>query len=229
MLRTLVSFLTVSVLLSGCAHEQSSNTDLDWKIYKKATSVGDYVTAAGALTAVLVKDSTQVNVYDSLSLMYLNLGMDRSAAITAMRGLSKNETRTLLEVSASSLKNLGNIESSLQRNLRLLELNPNDIGYLYEVGYAYIQLQGYQQSSQFVEQIISHPGSMTTMMTEFVNKTGQKIPFKAVALNMRGFIQMQSGDEVGAIASYQEAIELVPDYQLALNNLKVLKAKAAAN
>lgn len=213
------------LLIVGCAEQSGPNTDTDWKIYNKAVSVGDFLTAAGALNAVLVKDTTQINVYDSLSLVYLNLGMHRAAALTAGQGLAKNETETLLQVSASSLKNLGDIETSLQQYLRLLELNPNDIGFLYEAAFGYIQLEAYAQAMQNIEMILVHPESSTKLMTEFVNKTGQNVPYKAVALNMRGFIQMQSGDGNAAIRSYQEALQLVPDYQLALNNLKVLSAK----
>lgn len=216
------------VLSAGCAEQNGPNTDTDWRIYNKAVSVGDFLTAAGALNAVLVKDTAQINVYDSLSLVYLNLGMDRAAALTARQGLTKNETQTLLQVSASSLKNLGDIETSLQQYLRLLELNPNDIGFLYEAAFGYIQLEAYPQALQYIESIIAHSESSSQLMTEFVNKTGQNIPYKAVALNMRGFIQMQSGDGNAAIRSYQEALQLVPDYQLALNNLKVLSAKLEA-
>lgn len=213
------------VLMIGCAEQSGQNTDTDWRIYNKAVSVGDFLTAAGALNAILVKDTTQINVYDSLSLVYLNLSMDRAAALTARQGLAKNETETLLQVSASSLKNLGDIETSLQQYLRLLELNPNDIAFLYEAAFGYIQLEAYAQAMQHLEMILVHPESSSKLMTEFVNKTGQNVPYKAVALNMRGFIEMQSGDGNAAIRSYQEALQLVPDYQLALNNLKVLSAK----
>lgn len=225
MKRIVIVYVLMSTLLLGCTEEKNTDTDLDWKVYRHAVSVADYVSAASAMNRVLVKDSTQLNAYDSLGLMYLNLGMHTSAVLIAGKGLKKIETNTLLEVSAAGYKNLGDIESALENYLRLLEIDPENIGYLYEAAYAYIQLQQYEQATNFVNRLIAHPDSDTKLMTEFVNKTGQNIPFKAVGLNMQGFIQMKNGDNRSAIKSYQEAVKLVPDYQLALNNLKFLTTK----
>jgi Flp pilus assembly protein TadD len=54
------------------------------------------------------------------------------------------------------------------------------------------------------------------------------VPFKAVALNMRGFVHMQNQRYQEAADAYQGALQVFPDYQLAQNNLRFLVAQLEA-
>lgn len=215
----------VCLFLFSCSSKPDASTE--WEVYRQAIKRSDATTAIGALTRILAIDNTEPSNYDSLVVLYYKVGMDRAVVETAKQGLALHETETLVELSASSLKNLGKVEESLNGFLRLLEMRPTDIEVMYEVGFAYINLEKLDRAMQYVDLVIGHENSATTTMTEYVNQqSGQNVPFKAVALNMRGYILMQKGELSAAASAYQEALQIFPEYQLASNNLRFLMAQA---
>ena len=200
----------------------------EWQLYKEAKARNDFSTAAFAVNRILLADESQGFAYDSLATLYYVAGMDKSAAITADQGLEIEETTSLVEISASARKNIGDVAGSLQGFLRLMELKPGDLVVPYEVAFAYINLEQYDQAMRYIDLVIAHDRSATTTMTEFVNQGKQEVPFKAVALNMRGFVNMQKGLYQEAANAYQQALQVYPEYQLAQNNLRFLIAQSEA-
>jgi tetratricopeptide (TPR) repeat protein len=216
----------VASFLIGCGG--GIDMEQEWQLYKKAKARNDFSTAAFAVNRILLADESQEFAYDSLATLYYVAGMDRSAAITADQGLEKHESETLIEISANARKNLGDTPGSLQAFLRLLEMRPGDLLVPYEIAFAYINMEQYDQAMRYIDLVVAHDQAATTNMTEFVNKGQQQVPFKAVALNMRGFVHMQNQRYQEAADAYQGALQVFPDYQLAQNNLRFLVAQLEA-
>ncbi|MFT4682190.1 MAG: tetratricopeptide (TPR) repeat protein [Granulosicoccus sp.] len=227
MIRSQYLFLLIPIciVLNSCSGGIDSKAE--WKVYSESKVRNDYSTAVGALNRILSVEANNAMAYDSLAILYSRAGLDRSAAITAEQGLKLHETETLVQILAISNKNLGNPKKSLNAYLRLMEMRPGDLVTPYEIAFAYINIEQLDQAQKYIDLVIEHDQSATTSMTEFVNDLRQQVPFKAVALNMRGFVRMQTGAHQKAAEAYQEALNVFPDYQLALNNLRYLAAQAA--
>ena len=217
-------------VISSCLISCSTgiNVEQEWEVFRKAKDRLDYSTAAGALNRILAVDDSDHSTYDSLAVIYFGSGLDQAAAKTAQQGLEKHETTTLIEISASSKKNLGDIEGSLQAFLRLMEMKPGDLKLPYEIAFAYINLQQFDQAHKYIDLVVAHDKSATTAMMEVINNSRQKVPYKAVALNLRGFIHMQKAEYQLAADAYQQSLNVFPDYALAQNNLKYLIAQVSA-
>ena len=217
---------TISTMLISCS--TGINVELEWEVYRKAKDRLDYSTAANALNRILVTDESNPSTYDSLAVIYFGSGLNQAAAKTSQQGLEKHETVTLVEISANSRKNLGDNEGSLQAFLRLMEMKPGDLKLPYEIAFAYINLQQFDQAHKYIDLVVAHDKSATTAMVEVINNSRQQVPYKAVALNMRGFIHMQKAEYQQAADAYQQSLNVFPDYLLAQNNLKYLVAQASA-
>ncbi len=219
--------IPVCFTLFGCTG--GIDTKSEWKVYSDARARKDLSTSVGSLNRILSAEPNNASAHDSLAMLYAAAGMDGSAAITASQGLELHETDILMEILASSLKNIGDFEGSLNAYLRLMEMKPGDLTTPYEIAYAYINLNQFDQADKYIDLVIAHNRSTTTFMTEYVNNSRQEVPYKAVALNLRGFVQMQTGAFQQAANSYQEALNVFPEYQLAQNNLSYLIAQARSN
>lgn len=222
-----IFFLAV---ISSCLISCSTgiNVEQEWEVFRKAKDRLDYSTAAGALNRILAVDSSDPSTYDSLAVIYFGSGLDQAAAKTAKQGLELHETTTLIEISANSKKNLGDTEGSLQSFLRLMEMKPGDLKLPYEIAFAYINLQQFDQAHKYIDLVVAHDKSATSAMMEVINNSRQQVPYKAVALNMRGFIHMQKAEYQLAAEAYQQSLNVFPDYALAQNNLKYLISQVSA-
>jgi tetratricopeptide (TPR) repeat protein len=186
---------------------------------------GDVGTAIVSLNRIVAFDKYNGPALDTLAILYLQSGANDAALKIATRAANLNETDAITEVLAKSNKNLGNHEAALEYFGKLLTKNPESLNYLYEVAYANINVGRLAESVPYIQQIIAHQESATTVMKEFIKEGSQTLPYRAVAYNMLGYVQAQAGQDDAAIKSYEAALAIFPNYYLATNNLGVLKAK----
>ena len=202
--------------------------DFEWKVYRSSMEHGDITTGVNSLNRILSIEKYNADALDTLALLYLSAGSNDAAAKIATRALNVRESDELVLALGKAYKGLGKHDLSLENFSKLLIKRPKDLELLYEVSYAKINLGKLREALPEIQMIIAHPESEKTVMQEFIKEGSQMVPYKAVALNMLGFLQNQAGQSADAMASYQAALGIFPNYYLASNNLKILATKMQA-
>ena len=219
------SITIASILFLASCDNTKKQVELEWKVFRSVVEHNDVSTAVVSLNRIIALEKYNADALDTLSILYYKAGMNNAALKIATRALSVRESDQVTAVLARSNKNLGNFDQAIGGFTKLLEKSPEDLNLLYEVAFSNINLKKPSEALPYIQKIIAHPNSGSEVMTEFYQNSSQLVPYKAVALNMLGFLQAQAGQKEDAVKSYQAALSIFPKYYLAQNNLKVLSAK----
>lgn len=225
MKNVLFSILILPAILLVSCNDSKQLIKNEWTVYSAALQHGDVTTAMNSLNRILAFDKYSGPALDTLAILYENSGSHGAAEIIALRALSVRESDGILKVLAKANKGLGKNDVALQNFSKLLEKDPKNLELLYEVAYANINLSKLSEAVPQIQAIITHPESGSKVIQEFIKEGSQMVPYKAVALNMLGFIQMKAQQPEDAKKSFEAALQIYPKYYLASNNLKILSTQ----
>jgi tetratricopeptide (TPR) repeat protein len=213
--------MVLAVLLGSC-DSTKKQVEFEWKVYESAMEHNDRTTAIGSLNRIITLEKYNADALDTLCQMYLNAGLNNAALKVATRANNVRESDATTKVLGKANKDLGNHEQALLHYNKLVEKSPQDLEVLYGLAFCNINLGKANEAVPFIQRIVEHPESASIAMKEFYQNANQYVPYKAVALNMLGFLQSQAGQNEAAIKSYRAALSVFPDYYLAKNNLRIL-------
>ncbi|MCB0755852.1 MAG: tetratricopeptide repeat protein [Flavobacteriales bacterium] len=213
------------IIFMAACNSSKDQVELEWKVFESCMDHNDRTSAIGSLNRIIAIEKYNADALDTLSLMYLDAGMYNAALKLATRASNVRESEAITKVLAKSNKNLGKFDQAIIQFNKLLEKNPSNLELLYESAFCNINLGKANEAVPFIERIVEHPNSGSAVMTEFYQNTNQLVPYKAVALNMLGFLQAKAGQNEDAVKSYQAALGIYPEYYLAQNNLNILVSK----
>ena len=222
MKKVLGLFWLCILFLTACSNSEKA-TEFEWKVYNKAVELGDANTAINSLNRILIHEKYNGDALDTLAMLYLNSGSNAAALNIGTRAANVRESDATTRVLAKANKGLAKYDEALVHFSKLLEKNPDNLEVLYEMAFVNINLNKFNDAIPFVQQLIAHPNSGSAVMNEYFQNGSQLLPYKAVAFNMLGYMQMQAGQPEDALKSYETALAIFPNYALAQNNLNVLK------
>lgn len=222
-----LSFSIALIALVGC-NSGGINVESEWTVYRSSMEHGDLGSATNSLNRIIAVDKYNADALDTLAVLYSSTGTYGAAAKVATRALNIRQSDVTLLVLAEANKNLGKYDVAIGQFSELLAKNPNDIKLLYNVAFTNINLNRLNDALPHIEALINHPNSGTEVMKEFNADGSQVLPYRAVAFNMLGFLQMQAGQRAEAAASFENALRIFPKYYLAQNNLRVLQSEQSA-
>lgn len=216
------SLVLISVAMFTSCDSSKQQVELEWKVYESSSVHNDRTTAITSLNRIIALEKYNSDALDTLSILYLNVGMNDAALKIATRATNVRESKEVTKVLAKANKNLGKFEQAIIHFNKLLEGSPDDLELLYESAFCNINMNKPNDAVPFIEKMIKHPESGSQVMQEFYQNSQQFVPYKSVALNMLGYLQAQAGQNEAAVQSYQAALQIFPKYYLAQNNLRVL-------
>jgi tetratricopeptide (TPR) repeat protein len=216
------SIVVLALLFSIGCNNSAKQVEFEWNAYQSAIENSDVSTAIGCLNRIITHEKYNADALDTLSILYLEVGLNNAALKVATRAANVRESETITGVMAKANKNLGKFDQALTHFTKLHGQHPDSLEFLYEMAFCNINLKKGSEAFPFIEKIIKHPESGKQVMQEYYQNASQVVPYKAVALNMLGFLQAQSGQNEAAVKSYQAALSIFPNYYLAQNNLRVL-------
>lgn len=193
-------------------------------IYELAVKFNDQAVAKNALYNILMYTSNQNAILDSLALMYFDSRQYISAAIAASESVKFNPNDELaLEVAAISFNSLGVKERALEYFEKLF-LKNDDTNTLYQMAFLQFETKKLKESMASVNILLERP-DVNEIKFNFtkVDNTNQEVPMKAAILNLKGLIQKEEGDKEAAKATFLEAIQASPGFELAQANLASVK------
>lgn len=198
--------------------------------YSLSLRYNDILEAKGAALSMLaLGDST---FRDSLMQLYFGMENYTSAYLVAKElFVNRPEEPMLLELMATCEQQLGLGMEALLHYTTLYRKTKN-VYYQYQVATLQYSLKRVDEAKRTIDEIIANPeAAKTPVYINYDANSGQEVPVKAAALNLKGAIFAEEGNDPVAIASLNEAINLQKDFLLARENLSGLltqiKKKAA--
>ena len=201
--------------------------DFDTQLYQKAIAFGDYEVAKTALFNMLVRHPDSLNYLDSLVTLYFSLGQMPQCIFAGTQYMQRDTTNlSVMEMVALSYSQLNKNKESLEIYEKMYRRTGN-IYYAYQTAVQQFYLKRIGECNQMIDIIVKDPKSVTDKISINIDQaTQQQVPLKAAALNMRGIILKEMSMPDKAKASFEEALQVMPDFALAKGNLDLLNKPA---
>lgn len=226
-MRSVILCLSVAVGLLAVRCTQPADADAaHWSAYKLALGHGDLNTAIAEVNAILARDTLNVSAADTLLRLYFVKGNFVSAWQVGKRipepdGVQKNL------LAKSALK----AGKPAEAKRLFLELDQADSTALnlharYRLASLHFNDKEYELALDQLNRIVKDEESMElSIPVSGDSKVAQNVPLYAASFNFAGFVFLQEGDLETAETYFNEALRVMPDFQLASNNLELLAQK----
>ena len=222
-----VAFMLVmvtSVLAQDKPVETETNqkrNEIDKKIYQLALRYNDLAVARTKLFELIERNPTNITYPETLTSLYFEAGQYTSAAVSALDILEMNDKSLVaLEVAANSLEQLGALDKALP-NFERHYLLTNNLFSLYKTAYMQYSLNRQDEALNSINMLVKAPkASEEKVGFPKSDNTTQEVTLKAAALNLKGMVYMYQKNKAEAIAALNQALEVQPDFELAIENLK---------
>jgi len=210
-------------VLTSCdspENQKKSAIAHELKVFNQAYEYGDIGTAIYAVHSMIIRDTAQTHLYDTLALLYYNSQNFNQAIKSANYSMKrKGESAKMLLVVANSLKFSNRNAEALPYFFKLAEATKNPT-YVYEVAVLSFYNNDINKATEAANQLLNTPGAEKYYVNiNFNNNQVQSVPIRAALLNLLGFIAQKNGDMALAKERYQAALDYFPDFILAKNNL----------
>lgn len=226
---TLVLTVLLTIVISAQAQDSPQNSP-EFKrnklIFEMASTFNDPSVARMALYNMIAIDSKNPALIDSLALLYFEFQNYASAAIVSQEALRRNPGNPLLlELSAVSYENLGLPDRALNQyeSLYLKQSNPIT---LYKIAFLQFQLKRHVEANTSADILLSKPElKEQKLVFSKADNTTQQVSMHAAVYNLKGLIAKEQGNSDEAKAMFNKALEITPDFEIALENAQELIEK----
>jgi tetratricopeptide (TPR) repeat protein len=194
--------------------------------YQNALKYGDAATAIQSLHQIIAQEGAQSTYKDSLAILYYRANNFVSAHLVAKELLvQKPQDATLLEINAVSLRALGASKEAIDGFEKLLTVSKNRF-HAYELAQLQFGIARMAEAMLTLNQAMVNTQELETKVVFNIDKERQQeVPLNAAMLNLKGIIAFEMKDEKGALASFEEALKIMPDFAMAQLNKMSLEQK----
>lgn len=196
------------------------------QIFEMASAFNDPSVARMALYNMIAIDSKNPALIDSLALLYYEFQNFASAAIVSQEALRRSPGNALmLELSAVCYENLGLPDRALNQ-YETLYLKQNNPLTLYKIAFLQLQVKHFVEANTSADILLGKPELKEQMIVfpKGENDT-QQVSMHAALYNLKGLAAQQQGNNEQAKAMFNKALEVAPDFEIALKNVQALVSK----
>ena len=202
---------------------------LQIRMYEQGRTLGDAAVRFDALHEMLAREPGNAAVQDSLASLYFASRMfgPASQLIGGLVEANPQDAR-YLEMQAVSHNGLGLVEEALGDYERLLAVDPNPY-YAYQIATLQYSLNRFDVAEASVDNMLA--GDLDGQLVNINTADGraQAVPMKAALLNIKGVLRKDvHADYTEAEKYFQLAMAQAPEFNLAKNNLTLLRRQAEA-
>lgn len=226
MKKLFILFFLGSLSLVACkdtASGPSSSSDVDTSmedtLMRTALDRKDFPTALICINTILYKDTTRVELYDTLFNIY-NATQNPYAVADVGQKILKLRPNDLdiLEPTAAAFEILGSLVPAFELEQRMFSINGDPELKLLMANNLFNQnhVQGAMAELQWIIDNRAKTDTVTTKQPRYENpEQSQEVKIRAVAHYMMGQIFYQNGDKKSALAQMNKANEIDPYYDAA--------------
>jgi tetratricopeptide (TPR) repeat protein len=197
-------------------------------VYNRAIKYNDIQNAITALYNICVLEPQNDSILTSLEYIYYTNRQYFSAILVANDALLLNPNNTgSREMKAVSLEQVGAKDKALEEYESLYLKNNNNIDYLYKMAILQFDLKRYNEAGTNVDILLvkKEIDSLNITLPKG-DSSQQQVKMKANLYNLKGLIAQAKGNKDEAKKQYGMALEMVPDFYLARQNLDLLLKEA---
>ena len=228
------SILTLIILFTAISLKAQDSTSVDpggrpaiyWLYhnnYNLATRYNDLVAAKSALYSLINIEPENDSLKFNLAYLYFDNQQFPSSVLVCMDILAQNPQHApALEISAIAYEELGLKEKSLT-NYEQHYLATDNIESLYKLTFIQYDLKRYGECEVNLGILLQNPNIDTrTMLFQTTDTERKQFSLRVAILNLSGLLKKSQGDIAGARATFNQVLELAPDFVFAANNLAEL-------
>ncbi|MFY0686175.1 MAG: hypothetical protein JXQ90_03370 [Cyclobacteriaceae bacterium] len=232
MKRVLVLALGLCVAGLASAQERQANDTLPPMgvqqqafIYGLAMKYNDLNMAKSALYNILSYNPANVNILDSLALLYFENQEFAPAVLISQDILAINPKDMLAtEIAALSFERLGVKDRAIPHYEKMYLAN-NNINLLYQIAFLQLDVKRFNEADNNADVIIADAKAETLKMLFPRVRQGetQEVSLKAAAYRLKAMIQEEKGNTDEAKSLYLKTLELAPGFEMAQQQLAAVK------
>lgn len=205
-------------ILASCNNQPSGPSAIETqkKVYKQATELGDFMTAASSLQMILALDSSQKNYLDTLANVYYTAHLYAPALKTCEKWNKTNApSENILRIKGSSYEIIGNIDSAYEAYDKLFLMNPKN-KYLFKVA-LFELLLGKQTGFAKLDKVRAAKDLAQDSVEIFWQEQNfmQYVKLNAALTWLDAAMQIKSGNIPAAKKGLEMALLLDPNFEMA--------------
>jgi len=128
-----------------------------------------------------------------------------------------------MELKGICWENLGDPSKALD-SYEALFLKTNSSLTLYKIGDLQLSMNRLTEARTSIDILLGKPDTEEIQISFYqADNTTQEVSLKAAALNLKGLIAKEKGDNEEAKKQFNEALKVAPDFELVQNNIKDLE------
>lgn len=211
--------LGITVALAQTSPQETPEFKRNKQVFEMASMFNDAAVARTALYNMIAIDSKNPALLDSLALLYYEFQNFASAAIVTQAALRANPNNALmLELSAVCYESLGLPDRALSQ-YETLYLKQNNPLTLYKMAFLQMQVKHYVEVNTSADILLGKPELKDTKIVfPKSDETTQEVSMHAALYNLKGLVAKAQGDNATAKAMFDKALEVSPDFEIALKN-----------
>ncbi|MCS6904560.1 MAG: hypothetical protein RML72_05765 [Bacteroidia bacterium] len=201
------------------------SASLHWRAYQLAKKNNDMQAARVALYYALAEDPTNLAIKDTLAISYFSSGIYEQSILLGKELIENkpNDIR-LLSMLAFAYGALGATRESLEYYEKVYKLTGSAY-HLYQVAILQFTMRRFGECAQSIEKLLQSPQAEIEKV--YVPKKGgkeqQEISIRAAAFYVEGQLWKEQKEQEKAKNSFEQALKLEPNFELAASMLQELK------
>ena len=216
-------FIIIFLLINLQSFSQINEFNIQKTIYEKAKAYNDPNVAITALYNMVAIQPDNVLLKDSLMREYLSLSQWAPTYMISREILAIQPNNNFaLEVSCVALQNLGLKQEALNE-YESLYLRTDRVDVLYTISFLQFELKNLNESLTNLEILLNN--DQTEEMVVSVSKDEndrQEVSMRAQLNYLKGLVYLEEGKNDLAKSSFNDALNLSPEFKNALDKLNLL-------
>ena len=223
-MKKLLGIIMLSVAFSVTAQTNSNLVDHYRSYYKQMQKQGDTQGVINALTHLSILEPSQARL-DTLAVVYMNAGQHAQAINTLGYEKNPNDSDMAVETKAICLKALNQPQLAVEQYEELFRRVPN-VMVAYDLADLKIQLNDTAGAAVNITYGLAN-ATDDMMRAYYESQTPYQVPVKAGFTYLKGVLKFRENDQDfdGAIALFDEALKLAPNFNLASLGKQALESR----
>lgn len=221
-------YIFTFVLASSAIAQNTTSIAFEKQKLQQAKAYGDESIIANSMYSIIAMEGPNSTYKDSLAYVYFNKRSYVSCFLVTNDLLkTKPDNLELLEMSAVSLESMGALEKAKETYAKLLSKSNNNY-HAYKLAGIEFRMNENEAAYTTIKKAAELADEGELNVTFQINENyNQNIALKAAIYYLEGLIAVSLEKKDEARVSFEQAIQLSPDFVLAKSKLEILDALEA--
>jgi tetratricopeptide (TPR) repeat protein len=193
-------------------------------IYNASRQYNDPVVTRMAIYNLIAENPNNIQLWDSLALIYFEQQQYASAALVAQEvvGVMPSDMFAT-EIAAIAFERLGVKNKALGYYEKLYLDESNDLNTLYKMAFLQNDLKLYEEAVNSTELLIANPKSKEIKLVfPTADGKGQEVTMESASLRLKAMIEVDRGNKEKAKEYYNQVLKVYPNFEVVKKQLEEL-------